>query len=391
MIKQDLSKFRIVPDSSEEKLALLYQTPKFHKNPPKMRYIAGNIKTVTSQLDRIVALILKMCKSHFINLCNKNEAFSGKKYVFDVQTSMEVKDMFDKAHDIQMISINDFSTLYTLFDHEHLLSNITWLLHRLSKNSNLRHIRIGVDKAWWVLGSSEGIVFCLDDVFEMIDYLVRNSYIKAFGNLFRQAKGVIMGGKSSGWLSDCSLMVDEYRYVDNKVRNGLLADVSRLQYFRRYRDDCISLNIDNFLTLASEIYPPSLTLTQENDQPNKVNVLDMIAEIRDGHIITKVYCKTDHFPFEVISLPFLDSNLDTKICYRVFYGQVIRFQRLTSFRENFEARVRFLASILLNRNYRLNALQVQFCRAIDRYTSEFQKWTIPQDLRSWFREIIRSS
>ena len=88
-----------------------------------------------------------------------------------------------------------FSTLYTLFDHEHLLSNITWLLHKLSKNSNLHHIRIGVDKAWWVPGSSEGIVFCLDDVFEMIDYLVRNSYIKAFGNLFRQAKGVIMGVK----------------------------------------------------------------------------------------------------------------------------------------------------------------------------------------------------
>ena len=35
-IAQDLSKFRIVPDDSEEKLALLYQTPKFHKNPPKM-------------------------------------------------------------------------------------------------------------------------------------------------------------------------------------------------------------------------------------------------------------------------------------------------------------------------------------------------------------------
>ena len=30
-IGQDLSRFRIVPDESEEKLALLYQTPKFHK------------------------------------------------------------------------------------------------------------------------------------------------------------------------------------------------------------------------------------------------------------------------------------------------------------------------------------------------------------------------
>ena len=389
-IGQDLSKFRIVPDESEEKLAILYQTPKFHKNPPKMRYIAGNVKTVTSRLDSIVALILKMCKSHFTNLCRKNEEYSGRKYVFDVQTSMEVKDMFDKADNVVSISINDFSTLYTLFDHEHLLANISWLLHRLAKNSNHRHIRIGRDKAWWVLGSSEGIVYSLEEILEMVDYLVRNSYIKAFGSIFRQGRGIIMGGKSSGWLSDCSLMVDEYKYVDGKIRGGFTDDADKLKLFRRYRDDCTSINIDDFLTIAGEIYPPSLTLTQENELPNKVNVLDMVAEVVSGRVVTKVYCKTDDFPFDVISLPFLDSNLDSKICYRVFYGQVVRFQRLSSLREDFESRVKFLADILLGRCYDCRLLQKQFCRAVEKYVQEFQKWTIPLDLRSWFFEIVRS-
>ena len=86
--------------------------------------------------------------------------------------------------------------------------------------------------------------------------------------------------------------------------------------------------MDDFLRISSEIYPPSLTLTQENDRPDKVNVLDMVAEVVNGRIITKVYCKTDHFPFEVISFPFLESNIDNGLCYRVFYSQVIRFQRL---------------------------------------------------------------
>ena len=310
-IKQDISRFRIVPSNSEEKLALLYHTPKFHKNPPKMRYIAGNVSTVTSQLDKTVALILKMCKSHFVNFCRKSEEFSGRKYVFDVETSMDVKGMFDKANNVQSISINDFSTLYTLFDHDHLLGNIKWLLQKLSKNSNMRHIKVSNSKAFWVLGNSEGIVFSLEESLEMIEYLVKNSYIKAFGSIFRQAKGIIMGGKSSGWLSDCSLMVDEYKYVFNKVSNGLLEEADKLNYFRRYRDDCTSLDIENFLTVAAEIYPPSLTLTQENSLPNKVNVLDMVAEIKEGRIFTKIYCKTDYFPFEVISLPFLESNLDT--------------------------------------------------------------------------------
>ena len=387
-IKQDISRFRIVPGDSEEKLALLYHTPKFHKDPPKMRYIAGNVSTVTSQLDRTVALILRMCKSHFINLCLKNEEFSGRKYVFDVETSMDVKGMFDKANNIQSISINDFSTLYTLFDHEHLLGNIKWLLHKLSKNSNMRHIKVANSKAWWVLGSSEGVVFSLEEVLEMVDYLVQNSYIKAFGNIFRQTKGVIMGGKSSGGLSDCSLMVDEYKYVSNKVKNGLVEEADRLKYFRRYRDDCTSLDIDNFLTVASEIYPPSLTLTQENSLPDKVNVLDMVAEIKEGKIFTKVYCKTDHFPFEVISLPFLESNLDTNICYNVFYGQIVRFQRLTSFREDFEARVKFLASILIKRGYNIKFLCRRFTKALDKYGSEFQKWSLPLDLKSWFFQMV---
>ena len=56
-----------------------------------MRYIAGNVGTVTAKLDRIVALFLKMCKSHYQNLCNKCMGFSGIRYCFDVQTSTEVK------------------------------------------------------------------------------------------------------------------------------------------------------------------------------------------------------------------------------------------------------------------------------------------------------------
>ena len=207
---------------------------------------------------------------------------------------------------------------------------------------------------------------------------------------FRRHKGIIMGGKSSGWLSDCSLMVDEFKYVDTKIKNGFIEDANKLKLFRRYRDDCTSININDFLVIAAEIYPPSLTLTQENDQPDKVNVLDMVAEIQEGRVVTKVYCKTDNFPFEVISLPFLESNSDNKICYRVFYGQVIRFQRLSSFKLDFEIRVGFLATILRNRGYKSSLLQKQFCRAIDKYVTEFQKWSIPSDLKSWFLDIVRS-
>ena len=94
--------------------------------------------------------------------------------------------MFDKVQGrANSISINDFSTLYTLFDHDHLLGNMSWLLDKLSKNSGMRYIRIGYDKAWWVANGSDGSVYAVGDVLDMIEYLVRNSYIKAFGRIFQ--------------------------------------------------------------------------------------------------------------------------------------------------------------------------------------------------------------
>ena len=318
-IKSDIMEFRIKPGDKDEKLALLYQTPKFHKNPPKMRYIAGNVSTVTSSLDSVVALILKMAKTHFRNYCKKKESFSDIRYYFDVQTSMEVRAMFDMAQgEALSISVNDFSTLYTLFDHDHLLGNMSWLFQRLGKNSGFQFVRVSYSRAWWVKDNSVGNVYSVMEILDMIDYLVRNTHVKALGNIFRQDKGIIMGGKSSGWLSDCSLMVDEFKYIEGKVRGGLLDEARVLKYFSRYRDDCTTLNVGSFMDISAEIYPPSLSLTQENDDFEEVNVLDLHVTIQQGTVITRVYCKTDDFPFDVISLPFLASNLDSKVCYMVF-------------------------------------------------------------------------
>ena len=283
--------------------------------------------------------------------------------------------------------INDFSTLYTLFEHDHLLGNITWLISKLSKNSGYHHVKIGHDKAWWVRGDSDGDVYSVAELIEMISFLVKNTHIKAFGSIFRQKLGIIMGGKSSGWLSDCSLMVDEYKYVDGKVKAGLNAEAGALKYFRRYRDDCTSLNIGNFMEIARQIYPPSLNLTQENTDSTGADVLDMSVKLREGNITTKVYCKADAFPFTVVTMPFLESCLDRGICYRVFYGQMVRFQRLCTNREDFEERARFLLLVLKDRGYNLSLLSRQFCRAVAKYVSDFQKWELPSDIRNWFRII----
>ena len=198
-----------------------------------------------------------------------------------------------------------------------------------------------------------------------------------------------MGGKVSGWLSDCSLMVDEFKYIRGKISNGLLDEANALKYFKLYRDDCTTLNCADFIDIAGDIYPPSLSLTQENDDLSKANVLDMEVNISERSCITKVYCKTDHFPFKVISLPFLESNVDGDLCHRVFYSQIIRFERLSSHRTDFERRTRYLGEILTSRGYNFNILERLFSKCIIKYATEFQKWYLPLNIKTWFSDIFK--
>ena len=64
-------------------------------------------------------------------------------------------------------------------------------------------------------------------------------------------------------------------------------------------------------------------------------------------------------------------------------------QRLSSYKADFEVRVKFLADILLVRGYDFRLLRRQFCRALDKYVSEFQKWALPLNLVTWFNQIVR--
>ena len=384
-----LASYNALPSDLEKKIAMLYHNPKFHKNPVKFRFIAGNVKVVTSNLDQIVSKILKLCKGHFVNLCKKYEGLSNIRYCFDIEKSADLQAGLNRFQgDARSISINDFSTLYTLFEHDHLVRNMTWLLDRLSKNSGCQHIAVGHELAYWTRSNTKAGTYSVTEILEMIALLIGESYIKAFGRVFRQTKGIIMGGKSSGWLSDCSLMVDEFKFIDSKVKQGELDIARSFKGLNRYRDDCTALNIDNFRDLARGIYPPSLDLSQENDDLSQATVLDMRVTISNGHFRTKVYNKTDSFPFEVVSMPFLESNMAEKICYKVFYSQVLRYQRLSSYQVDFEDRVRLLADILLRRRYERNRLAREFRQVIGNYRLEFERWSIPADSQLWFNSIL---
>ena len=70
-----------------------------------------------------------------------------------------------------------------------------------------------------------------------------------------------------------------------------------------------------------------------------------------------------------------------KTCVQVY------FYATNTNRADFEERARFLLLVLKDRGYNLGLLGRQFCRAVAKYISDFQKWELPLDTRDWFRTI----
>ena len=143
--------------------------------------------------------------------------------------------------------------------------------------------------------------------------------------------------------------------------------------------------------MAQDIYPPSLELSQENDDLSQAAVLDMFVSVKEGYFRTKVYNKTDDFPFHVVSMPFLESNISFKVCYKVFFSQVLRYQRLCSFKKDFEDRVYLLGKNLEKRGYSVTELGKEFRQVVGNYRLEFERWDIPISSLSWFKSIFTNT
>ena len=91
----------------------------------------------------------------------------------------------------------------------------------------------------------------------------------------------------------------------------------------------------------------------------------------------------------MVSLPFLDSNINREVCYLVFYSQILRYERLCSLLRDFNDRTNKLGNILLNRGYDYKRLEKEFTRVVSKYRQEFERWEVPTNARNWFADLMK--
>ena len=184
-----------------------------------------------------------------------------------------------------------------------------------------------------------------------ICFIVNNTFVSFGGFVLQQIKGIPMGGSCSSLIADLSLNFKEFSFKKNLVKDKKLGLARLLSSNSRYVDDINIINYKTFLHLVPQIYPVDLEVERNGENNKVVCYLDIKIIITEKGIQTKVYNKVNDFDFPVVAFTFPSGNMPLHIGYNIFFGQILRYSRICSHKEEFMTKTASLYNTLLNRGY----------------------------------------
>mgnify|MGYP000386171222 FL=1 len=81
---------------------------------------------------------------------------------------------------------------------------------------------------------------------------------------------------------------------------------------------------------------------------NSGSFLQLDIRIEDGLFVYKLYDKRDAFPFSIVRMPYLCSNIPKKIFYSALMGEFLRIARATLYLSDFEPKAKNLVVRMIN-------------------------------------------
>ena len=104
---------------------------------------------------------------------------------------------------------------------------------------------------------------------------------------------------------------------------------------KHFIDDLGTLNDGCvFNDLYKGTYPPELQLKIEHSGTH-VTFLNLDVTAKDGVFIYKLFDKRDAFPFFIVCMPYVDSNIPKTIFYSALAGEFLRIARSSLYTKTF--------------------------------------------------------
>ena len=183
----------------------------------------------------------------------------------------------------------------------------------------------------------------------IFDYILKNSYTKFGGQLYKQINGIPQGNNASPLIADLTLLAMETQFILNN-RNKFHKNKFTAA---RYMDDIFIMtdSIETFLDDCNGMYDTALSLDRTNQTYDECNFLDLTVMVKNMVITTKLYNKTDDYQFSILKYPFNESNVHINLTMNTIHGEITRFYRCCSNKDDFIQRCKGLVSTLLHNKH----------------------------------------
>jgi len=319
-------------------IPLINGIPKLHKVPYKMRFLAGARLSTVKNVSIIAHKILKCLYTVFKNYCGViSDRGTRPNSFWSINNSSDAIKCLQRPGTIKSLITLDFSTLFTALSHNDIKTNLNWLINKMFTGPGRGQVlAVGRDKAFFTKEIKER-AFAMDvtETMLLMEDVIDNAFVTFAGSMFRQTKGVPMGGNCSPMMADLCLTVMEHRYI----MDATVSVQYGLRYVVRYIDDILVANYDCFPDIAKDIYPSELILKRaDNPLDDRVAFLDLHIN-RHPILNIDLYDKTRDFNFQVVKFAHVTSNVPPSSTYQIFYSQLVRISRIATERDSWLIRV----------------------------------------------------
>ena len=345
--------FNISLKNDDKCLPSIYWLPKLHKKPTKSRFIIAAPKCSMKPLSKAITKILKLMYTQIENYNKKCHFFSGVKTFWTIQNNTPVINSINslnKRNKASSVSTFDFSTLYTNIPHDKLLSVLNELVEFCFKGSGRDFITVDNYCARWTNEPKDNkMVFSKSSIKKCIKYLLNNCFFKFGDKIFKQVIGIPMGSDPAPFMANLFLYSYESKWV-LKTKKCHLKEARMFGNTFRFIDDLIAINDGGlFEKNYNNIYPEELKLKKENNHNTEATFLDLSIHINsNNNFDISLFDKRDGFPFSIVRMPFLCSNMPTKMFYSSLGAEVLRIARANNNRASCVKSCKDIVNRMLN-------------------------------------------
>jgi len=368
-------------------LPTMYWIPKKHKEPTGKRFIIASKQCSTKQISTAVSNAFKMIYKQVENFHKYAKFLSNYNKFWVIQNSNPIinsLNLINKKKNAKSISTFDFSTLYTKLPHDKLIKELSYVIDFVFDAGDCQYIAISnYGKAYWTKKKHKtSVSFSKHSLKIAVKHLIQNCYFKVGNSVLRQAIGIPMGIDPAPFWANLFLYQFEQRYITELISS----DKVKARHFhttKRFIDDLCTINDGNlFRDIYKDIYPEELELKLEHSGSH-ASFLNLDITIIEGKFIYKLFDKRDTFPFSIVRMPQISSNIPENIFYSALVGEFLRIARSTLLQQDFVNKAKELCQRMLNQGANRGKIRQNLSKIISRHAEDFYRFQIPPE------ELIR--